>query len=61
MKKTYMIPDTQCVRIQTVNMIADSLRSMGTTGGVVETNNTELTDQVSDSRRFTLWDDEDEE
>ena len=60
MKKTYIIPNTQCVKIQTVNMIAQSLGSLGIDGGTVSTYDTELeAGTSSDSRRGSIWSDED--
>jgi hypothetical protein len=60
MKKTYIIPVTECVTIHTVNMVAaSSLTNMSADGGSVETYSTELTNESSDSRGVGFWGDED--
>lgn len=60
MKKTYINPQTVCVKVQTQCILADSLQSLGENGGVVGTNSDELPEGiVSDSRRRSIWDDED--
>lgn len=62
MKKSYIIPSTECVKVQTVNMIAGSdLHSMSTDGGPVSTNDTELGSGITSDSRRSLWDDEEEE
>jgi len=60
MKKTYIIPATLCITIHTESFI-DSLHSMNNNGGTVTTSETELTsDIVSDTRRSSIWGDDEE-
>ncbi|MBP5339342.1 MAG: hypothetical protein J6Z14_08610 [Prevotella sp.] len=62
MKKTYIIPVTQCVTIRTECYIAASLPQMSADGGTVATYDTELEGGiVGESRGHnSLWGDDEE-
>ena len=54
MKKTYMIPTTSIVRVETQQMIADSLKVNGDGSKTISNSN-----QILSRGRNSDWDDED--
>ena len=60
MKKIYFAPETNIEKVELQQMIAASLNSMDSSGGVVELTETELDSGVEgESRGGFFWDDED--
>lgn len=58
MKKAYINPKLTIVKVQTEHFLADSLHSMGTSGGSVKVSDTELSPDIEAEGRVSFWDED---